>query len=142
MIRYPFNKLIRSKLPERMKKEGVIFNSKCLSQEEYAEELKRKLVEEADEVLDTTSKDRLVAELADVMEVINAMLEANSISMEEVEKHRLEKREVNGYFHPDNYINYIDVAKDNTLVRGYLADKDRPYKFYPVDDDLAKVQDE
>ena len=135
MIRYPFNKLIRSNLPDRMRKEGVTLSSKRLSDEEYADELKRKLVEEANEVLDTSKKESLALELADVLEVVRSIADANNISMDEIEKHRLEKRNINGYFHQDNYINYIDVEESNNLVREYLANKDRPYKFYSLEED-------
>ena len=83
MIRYPFNKLIRSNLPDRMRKEGVTLSSKRLSDEEYADELKRKLVEEANEVLDTSKKESLALELADVLEVVRSIADANNISMDE-----------------------------------------------------------
>jgi predicted house-cleaning noncanonical NTP pyrophosphatase (MazG superfamily) len=47
MKKYNFNKLIRSNLPERMKKEGVALFGRHLTDEEFAKELKNKLVEEA-----------------------------------------------------------------------------------------------
>ena len=70
MKKYQFNKLIRSKLPERMGLEGVNIVGRHLNDKEFKQELKNKLVEEAIEVRDTDSKDDLVKELADIMEVI------------------------------------------------------------------------
>ncbi len=129
MRRYQFDKLIRSKLPARMIDEGVIINSTELSEEEYITQLKNKIDEEAEEVLLASSRENLKTELADVLEVIQALAKATGIKMQEIEKARLEKLKVNGNFQANNYIHYIEVAKDNQQVIEYLNNKDRPYKF-------------
>ena len=128
MRKYQFDKLIRSKIPARMEDEGVSVNRNSLSESEYLSELKRKLLEEAQEVHDADSKDDLTIELADVLEVIRAIADANAISMEDIENAQLKKREINGHFLPENYINYIEVAEDNHKVIDYLENKNRPYK--------------
>ncbi|WHA06943.1 hypothetical protein N3Z16_02060 [Candidatus Megaera polyxenophila] len=74
MKKYNFNKLIRSNLPERMKKEGVALFGRHLTDEEFAKELKNKLVEEASEVQATESREDMIKELADVMEELIAGL--------------------------------------------------------------------
>jgi predicted house-cleaning noncanonical NTP pyrophosphatase (MazG superfamily) len=129
MKKYPFNKLIRSKLPDRMVKEGVVINSQKLEIQEYIAQLKQKIIEEANEVSETNSREDLIIELADVLEVIYALAEATSISQLEIEQARIEKREINGYFKPENYVHYIQVAHDNHKVIEYLENKNRPYKF-------------
>jgi len=88
MKKYNFNKLIRSNLLERMKKEGVALFGRHLTDEEFAKELKNKLVEEASEVRDTESREDLIKELADVMEVIEALTSLHDITKEEIEKER------------------------------------------------------
>jgi predicted house-cleaning noncanonical NTP pyrophosphatase (MazG superfamily) len=98
MKRYNFNKLIRSNLPERMKKEGVYLSGRSLTDEEFAKELKNKLVEEAGEVQDTQSREDLIKELADVMEVIETLTSLHGITKEEIEKERLLKCQINGHF--------------------------------------------
>ncbi len=129
MKRYQFNKLIRSKLPDRMINEGVRINSSKLSSEEYISQLKNKLLEEAEEVSLATDREHLITELADVVEVLYAISEASDINMDDIEKSRLEKRAINGHFHSDNYIHYIEVDNNNHKVIEYLNNKDRPYKF-------------
>ena len=129
MKRYQFDKLIRSKLPERMIREGVTINSKQLCDEEYVTQLKNKIVEEANEVSNAVTKESLTTELADVVEVIHAIAKASGIEMAEIEAARLEKRAVNGHFQASTYVNYIEVAEDNHEVIEYLDNKDRPYKF-------------
>ena len=129
MRKYPFNKLIRSKLPDRMIKEGVVINSQKLEIQEYIAQLKQKIIEEANEVSETNSREDLIIELADVLEVIYAIAEATSISQVEIEQARIEKREINGHFKPEHYIHYIQVASDNHKVIEYLENKNRSYKF-------------
>lgn len=128
MIRYEFNKLIRSKIPKRMIVENVSINGKELSDCEFIAELKNKIVEEAQEVSSATDRENLIAELADVTEVIHAIAKASDITLEEIESERLTKLEVNGDFQAPNYINYIEVEEDNHKVIEYQNNKNRPYK--------------
>lgn len=127
MKRYQFNKLIRNKLQDRMKKEGVIVNSTQLTIDQYIHQLKNKIIEEAQEVAEAKTLENLITELADVMEVIHAITEVCKVNMVEIELARLKKRDINGYFTVDDYVNYIDVALDNHKVIEYLENKDRPY---------------
>ena len=129
MKKYQFNKLIRSKLPERMSVEGVNVVGRNLNSEEFTQELKNKLVEEAIEVQDTNSRDSLVRELADVMEVIESIISVHNITKEEVEKERVIKRETNGQFLPANFVDYIEVPVDKQKVIEYLENRNRPYKY-------------
>ena len=128
MKKYHFNKLIRSKLPERMKSEGVKLYGRHLSHEEFIQELKNKLVEEAIEVKDADSRGGLLKELADVMEVIESIISSYNITKEDIEKERLIKANTNGCFSA-NFVDYIEVPVDNLKVIEYLEDKNRPYKY-------------
>jgi len=128
MKKYPFNKLIRSKLPARMQKEGVIIHGAELSDEEYIVQLKNKIVEEAGEVLLAEDSEHLKTELADVLEVIHAIADASNIDLAEIEKTRMDKHAINGCFKASNYVHYIEVAQDNHTVIDYLNNKNRPYK--------------
>jgi predicted house-cleaning noncanonical NTP pyrophosphatase (MazG superfamily) len=128
MKRYNFNKLIRSNLPERMKKEGVYLSGRPLTDEEFAKELKNKLVEEAGEVQDTQSREDLIKELADVMEVIETITSLHGITKEEIEKERLLKCQINGHFLAANFVDYIEVPITNRKVIEYLQKRNRPYE--------------
>jgi predicted house-cleaning noncanonical NTP pyrophosphatase (MazG superfamily) len=111
-----------------MHKEQVIVYSKTLSKEEYIQQLKNKMVEEAHEVLESNSRDNLITELADVLEVISALAKAGDLSMKEIRATQRKKRDENGYFHHENYINYIEVAQDNRKVIEYMENKNRHYR--------------
>ena len=128
MKKYNFNKLIRSNLPERMKKEGVSPFGRHLTDEEFAKELKNKLVKEASEVQDANSREDMVKELADVMEVIEALTLLHGITKEEIEKERLLKCNINGRFLAANFVDYIEVPVSNYKVIEYLEKRNRPYE--------------
>ena len=125
MQKFEFNKLVRDKIPELMAQEGVIIHSRILSTTEYAEQLKQKLVEEAKEVAIASDDNQIKHELADVLEVINALCSMHKISIAEIEEIRIEKSKTRGAFLDKHYINYVEVPKDNKKVLDYLNDKNK-----------------
>ena len=127
MFRSDLNKLIRDKIPARMVQEGVKIYSTKLSAEEYLKQLKLKILEEAQEVVDSQDDEELTIELADVMEVIYSIAASRGISKEKIESERLIKKEINGTFSPQHYIKYIEVEKDNHKVIEYLQNSRRKY---------------
>jgi predicted house-cleaning noncanonical NTP pyrophosphatase (MazG superfamily) len=127
MKKFELNKLIRNKLPARMLIERLVVHGKALSKEEYILQLKHKLLEEAEEVMQEDQADYLKIELADVLEVIHALAREYQISFEDIEQARLEKLEINGAFDQDSYINYIEVPDDNKKVLEYFLNKSKKY---------------
>ncbi len=89
-----FNKLIRDKVPDLIKKQGKSCNTKVLNETEYLRYLNLKLKEEMDEYYESQNPD----DLADVVEVIYALLKFREISLEEFETIRKTKLETNGGF--------------------------------------------
>jgi predicted house-cleaning noncanonical NTP pyrophosphatase (MazG superfamily) len=84
-------KLVRDKIAEFVFKErGEVLTTRLASEEEMLSLLKNKLVEEASEVLNATSNDNLIEELADVLEVLKALIVKQNIA-EEVFKKREDK---------------------------------------------------
>jgi len=66
-----YNKLVRDKIPEILDEKRKIFSYHVAGKEEYTQKLREKLVEEVNEFLEEPS----VGELADIQEVIFALLE-------------------------------------------------------------------
>lgn len=89
-----YNKLVRDKIPEIIKAEGKQVNIRILNDEEYKEELNKKLQEEVNEYLE----DNNVEELADIVEVIYGILNSKNVSIEQFEKVRKAKAEKRGAF--------------------------------------------
>ena len=106
-MKYVYNKLVRDKIPEEInKKSDRKANYRILDDNEYLKELDKKLFEEAHEFVEEHS----TQELADLMEVIVAIMKANNISLDDVERARNIKNEKKGKF--ENKIYLIDVEQD------------------------------
>ena len=103
---YTYNKLIRDNNVKLMEDKGCKVTYEILDDKRYGQELDKKLQEEVSEYL----ADYSVEEMADVMEVIYAMLDFRGITMEEVEKVRLNKRNLKGEF--KNKIFLKDVEEE------------------------------
>lgn len=82
-----YKKLVRDRIPEIIIAKGDFALTRILSDEEFGECLKRKLCEEVDEFLTDGSAE----ELADIYEVLLAMLEYIGISFESFEELRNKK---------------------------------------------------
>ena len=94
-MKYVYNKLVRDKIPENINNtEGRKANYKILSNEEYLIELDKKLFEEAHEFIEEHS----VEELADLIEVISAIMKSKNISLDDVENARKIKNDKKGKF--------------------------------------------
>lgn len=89
-----YGKLVRDKIPKIINESGKECIIEIMDDEEYEGELNKKLVEEVKEYIESEN----IEEIADILEVIYSILEFKNISIEEVEKIRLEKREKRGGF--------------------------------------------
>jgi predicted house-cleaning noncanonical NTP pyrophosphatase (MazG superfamily) len=70
-----YNKLVRDKIPEIIRNSGKDFNCITLKNESYISELKRKLQEEVEEYAQASDDAEAVEELADILEVVHALIE-------------------------------------------------------------------
>ena len=89
-----YNKLIRDKIPHIIKSKGESCEVRILGDEEYLEELNKKLLEEVKEYLSSGE----IEELADIEEVLMAILDAKKCSFNDFEALRREKVEKRGAF--------------------------------------------
>ncbi|MDR1486338.1 MAG: nucleoside triphosphate pyrophosphohydrolase [Planctomycetaceae bacterium] len=94
MTKIIYNKLIRDKIPEVIEKSGKSSKIRILNKSEYPQALKDKLLEEVNEFIG----DDTVEELADIAEVLLAILKQRNISLDEFEAIRLKKQDKLGGF--------------------------------------------
>ena len=84
-----YNKLVRDKIPEILDAKNVPYEKRIASPEEYKAELIKKLNEEVKEFLETGDPE----ELADIVEVIEALETLPDYEMvEHLRKKKLEER--------------------------------------------------
>lgn len=89
-----YNKLVRDRIPEIIRAEGRMVKTRILDNEEYRNELNKKLQEEVKEYLE----DNNVEELADIVEVIYGILNSMKVSINDFEETRKEKVAKRGAF--------------------------------------------
>ena len=100
-----YNKLVRDKIPEIIERnEGRSCKTKVLNDDEYLFELNKKIKEELDEYLESGE----VEELADLEEVLRAILDSKGVSYEEFEKIRQEKVNKRGAFKDRIYLEGLE----------------------------------
>lgn len=92
-----YQKLIRDFIPSIIAASGRSCETRVLEGPEYVEALRDKLVEEACEVKAASARE-LATELADVLEVIDALLEAYSLQLEQVQLLQAARRSERGGF--------------------------------------------
>ena len=88
------DKLVRDKIPEIIKQKGESCEFYIADDDEYWERLKDKLFEEINEFFEEESKE----ELADVFEVLHAIVKHKKFDVEDIKKIRHEKRRKRGGF--------------------------------------------
>ena len=92
MIEY--DKIVRDRIPEIIEKSGAKYDIETLTDEQSLIYLEKKLQEEVDEYY----KNRKVDELADIMEVIEAIAERKGSSYGRLLSLKEEKRKTRGGF--------------------------------------------
>ena len=102
-----YNKLVRDKIPEIIISNGGNPTTRILSDEEYKQELERKLLEEYKEVLQTKTKEERIEELADMLEIIKALAIIENSSLEEVEEVAISKSLKRGGFEKKIYLEKV-----------------------------------
>lgn len=92
-----YNKLVRDKIPDIIEQSGNQCEIVILSDQDYQQALRQKLIEEATEVAQAQNT-QLAEELADLYEVIDSLLMAAGINPETVVAQQQKKQEERGSF--------------------------------------------
>lgn len=104
MSKVVYNKLVRDKIPQRLDKKVKAYKTREINGEEYIRELNNKLQEEVKEYLESGTTE----ELADIEEVLRAILDSKGISLADFEKVRQEKENDRGAFKQRIFLEYVE----------------------------------
>ncbi len=106
-MRVTHHKLVRDQIPAIIAADGGQPVTRVLDQTGYEAALRAKLLEEAHEAPDG----KLASELADVLEVLQALAAAHDMSWDEVVSEASRKRGERGGFDQRIFLEYVDQAR-------------------------------
>lgn len=108
MNRKTYNKLIRDKIPEIIKKNEAIPKISVLNDDQFKSALKEKLIEEAKELLEAKTNEEILNELSDAFQLLESIALNNNTTLAEVEKQKEKKKAERGGFDKKLFLEYVD----------------------------------
>ncbi|OGM31960.1 hypothetical protein A2803_02630 [Candidatus Woesebacteria bacterium RIFCSPHIGHO2_01_FULL_44_21] len=124
MRKFKFEKLVRDKIVDAIIANGNHPNWKTLSDKEYIDELKKKIIEEASELINSEGEE-LLKELVDIQEIIDNLLLALQVSKEKLLEVQNKKNQERGSFKKRQYIGTVEVKDDAPEIKSYLEHPDK-----------------
>lgn len=124
MRKFKFAKLVRDKIVDQIVEAGNKPNWRTMSDQEYIEELKKKLLEEAQE-LPAEKNDDLINELADIQEIMDKLLMALNIKSNELKAVQVKKNTKAGSFDKKLYVEDVETSDNSEWVNHYLASPEK-----------------
>jgi len=106
-MRVDYHKLVRDGIPRIIEAGGGQPVARVLDQAGYLTALRAKLVEEAEEAQAASGR-QLRSELADVLEILQALAAAHGMSWEDVVAEAARKRDERGGFDQRIFLEYVD----------------------------------
>jgi predicted house-cleaning noncanonical NTP pyrophosphatase (MazG superfamily) len=97
-VRVTYGKLIRDRIPEIMDAASVRYELAVLDDAAFRSALRAKLLEEATEAGSAASAEELAKEIADLFEVVAALLVVEGVDVEAVRAVQRARREARGGF--------------------------------------------
>lgn len=110
--RESYHKLVRDRIPEIIRADGRHPEIEVMEDDAYRQALREKLVEEAEEAFEADG-DALVKELADVLEIIDAMYAAFDIEPAVVRERQKQRRDERGGFERKLKLLWVDEEQDD-----------------------------
>ncbi|MFO8038997.1 MAG: nucleoside triphosphate pyrophosphohydrolase [Sodalinema sp.] len=111
------HKLVRDRIPEIIKKAGKTCEIEHLDREHYQQALREKLIEEAQEAAQANAED-LLSELADLSDVIEALLASYHISPETLKQVQSQRQQQRGGF--NQQIRLLSVSSDGESTNSHI----------------------
>lgn len=111
MVRKTYNKLVRDNIIDIILKDNGTPSFKTLNNDDFKFALKEKFLEESKELKEATTKEDIINELSDILELVNALANISDINLDDLENKRLEKRNKKGGFDKKIFLEYSDEER-------------------------------
>ena len=102
------NKLVRDKIPDVIRAKGQVPVMRRIEGAEYRVALQKKLREEVDEVMVAATPEEILAELADCLEVIEALSKDLNYTMDQLHLQKALKKQDRGGFDQKIFLERVD----------------------------------
>ena len=106
-MRVAYNKLVRDQIPDIIAAAGSQPSTRVLDHASYQGALRSKLLEEAQEA-EVAPDEQLASELADVLEVVQALANAHGLAWEQLRELAADKRARRGGFDRRILLEYVE----------------------------------
>lgn len=117
-----FNKIIRDKCVKQMLDAGVLVKlKKNSSKKELLVFFKNKIVEEANELFNACSKEEMIEELADLLEVIYEFPKILNINLQHIETIKKNKKSIKGGFSKALIVDTVCLDEKHGLINYFRA---------------------
>lgn len=126
--KFRYNKLVRDRIPEIIKREGWLIQKKVLGAAAFRRELFKKLTEEVGELAEAETKKEVASELADLQEIISSLAACYGLKLSELEVIKRQKKRRNGGYDKKIFIGHVAYlpGADTAWLEYHLKD---PKKF-------------
>jgi len=124
MQKFKVAKLVRDKIAQRMIADENA-HYRVLNDTEYIEELKKKILEEAKELLPVEDESKIVKELADIQEIIDALILTLKSSKRDLKLRQKGENKKSGAFKKRLYIETIELKDDHPWLDYYLKNPNK-----------------
>jgi predicted house-cleaning noncanonical NTP pyrophosphatase (MazG superfamily) len=103
-----YRKLVRDKIPRRIKESGGLYKTKMLSTFDFKKELIKKVEEEASGLVNAGTKKEIIAEMGDLFDVLQEIRKFFGISSKELKESRTEEMKRKGGFKKRIYLYWAE----------------------------------
>lgn len=118
-------KLVRDKLPQIYAELGQQITTRQLSPAEFRDALREKLIEEATEPFDATDDQAVLAELADIQQVLDDLVAQYGFSRDQLAAAQQQKLTKKGGFKNAVFVETVTCADDDPWVEYYRKEPER-----------------
>jgi len=99
-----YRKLVRDRIPKRIKESNGDYEVKILSEPDFRKEILKKVEEEASGLSKATAKEEIIAEMGDLLDVLEEVRKSFRVTSNELKKSRAREMERKGGFKKRIYL--------------------------------------
>jgi len=125
MRKFLQNKLWRDKTLAMMEQHGSRMQIRILDDHEFDIQLRKKILEEGQEIIHAASSQALLEELADICEVLDTLCALHDIHPQDIVAMQDKKREAHGGFEERIFVEYALHPDESFGAKYCLADPEK-----------------